>query len=149
MQVASEAVGSAGLVVGIDLEQIEEFGDNNVRVIHGDVRDESNIDQALRYAGGSFDVVVSDMSPKLSGIKEVDRFAAVGCAELALWVCGKVLRAGGDLVIKVFKSNEAEEFIRNLRRHFDKVSREQLDSTRKTSNEFYVISYGFKPNTVD
>lgn len=145
MQVASQAVKHSGLVVGIDLVEIEDFGEDNVRCITGDVRDDENIARAKEYAGGSFDLVLSDMSPKLSGIKEVDRYGSVGCAELALWASYQLLRPGGNLVIKVFKSNEAEEFIKDFRKHFTKVTRSQLDSTRKTSNEFYLLGLGFTP----
>lgn len=141
MQVASQAVGRRGLVVGIDLVEIEDFGQDNVKCITGDVRDDEVIAKAKEMAGGAFDLILSDMSPKLSGIKEVDRYGAVGCAELALWASSQLLKEGGSIVIKVFKSNETEEFIRELRKHFKKVVRSELDSTRKTSNEFYVIGF--------
>lgn len=141
MQVAAKAVGSRGLVVGIDLVEIEDFGENSVRCITGDVREDSVIQQAKDFAPDGFDLVLSDMSPKLSGIKEVDRYGAVGCAELALWASQQLLRPGGTIVIKVFKSNETEQFIKELRKSFSKVVRSELDSTRKTSNEFYVIGF--------
>lgn len=147
MQIASRHVGYLGKVVGIDLAEIEAFDGTNIKVITGDVRDEENLSAALEWAGGRFDVVISDMSPKLSGIKEADRYGAVACAELAIWAAHHTLRSGGNVVIKVFKGNETEEFVKSIRPLFNKVARVELDSTRKTSNEFYIAAFGFKSTT--
>ncbi len=143
-QVASTAVGPKGVVVAIDLVPIDPLPAENVLLICGDARDDSHIQAALAHAGTRFDVVVSDMSPKLTGIREADQAGTVGCAELALYVAGQVLKEGGDLVIKVFKGNDTEVFVRQLRSAFTKVVRAELDSTRKTSNEFYLLGRGFK-----
>lgn len=143
MQVAAERVGSSGRVVGIDLVQIEDFGSDNIKVIVGDARDDVNLDAARSFAGGDFNLVLSDMSPKLTGIREVDSAQTVGCAELALFIARRVLIKQGNLVMKVFKSNETEVFVKSLRPLFNKVVRSELDSTRKTSNEFYLIALGY------
>lgn len=144
MQVAGKAVGQRGLIVGIDLAEIEEFQEDNVLTFVGDVRDEEVILKAKEAAGGYYDIVLSDMSPKLVGIKEADRAGAVACAELALWASGELLKTGGTLVIKVFKNNETDEFVKVMRRSFTKVVRSELESTRKTSDEYYCIGFGFK-----
>ena len=144
LQVVSGKVGQNGMVIGIDLVPIDDFGIPNVKTITGDVGDEDKLLEAQLIAGGKFDLVLSDMSPKLSGIKEADRYAAVHCAELALFAAGKLLNKGGNLVIKVFKSNETEAFVKTCRPLFNKVTRSELDSTRKTSNEFYLVCLGFK-----
>jgi 23S rRNA (uridine2552-2'-O)-methyltransferase len=144
LQVASELMGAGGVAVGIDLVEIEQFADPRVHVLKGDVRDEQLLKQALDLSGRLFDTVLSDMSPKLSGIPEVDHNASVALNELAAWTCQYVLRPAGNFVAKVFKSNESEQFIRSLRPSFNKIVRSELDSTRKTSNEFYVIGLGYK-----
>lgn len=143
MQVAQERVGAVGRIVGIDLVEIEDFGAENIKVVKGDARDEENLTKCTEFAGGPFNLVLSDMSPKLTGIREVDSAQTVACAELALFIAGKVLLKGGNLVMKVFKSNDTEVFVKSLRPLFNKVARSELDSTRKTSNEFYLIALGF------
>lgn len=143
-QVASVAVGGRGIVVALDLVALDPLPEANVHLICGDAREQSNINAALQIAGSRFDVVISDMSPKLTGIKEADQAGTVGCAELAQYVAGQVLKDGGDLVLKVFKGNDTELFVRQLRSAFAKVMRVELDSTRKTSNEYYVVGKGFK-----
>ena len=144
LQVAGELMGNHGVAVGIDLVEMEKFPNEQIHGIMGDVRDDATIEKALALAGDKFDVVISDMSPKLSGIPEVDRTAAVGLNELALWVCGPTLKKGGNLVMKVFKGNETEVFVKTLRPLFNKVVRSELDATRKTSNEFYLVALGYK-----
>lgn len=143
-QVASSAVGRNGVVVALDLVALDPLPEANVHLLCGDARDEQQIAAALQIAGAHFDAVISDMSPKLTGIKEADQAGTVGCAELAQYVAGQVLKKGGDLVLKVFKGSDTDLFVRQLRQEFDKVLRVELDSTRKTSNEYYVVGRGFK-----
>ncbi len=144
MQVAARASTGRGKVVGIDLVEIEGFSEKHVKCITGDVREEEILQQAEDFAGRPFDVILSDMSPKLTGEKDIDRVASVGLAELAFWVCQNHLRPGGSFVVKVFKGNETEEFARSVRPHFAKFLRKELKSTRKTSKEFYLLGMGFK-----
>ncbi len=144
LQIAASKVGPRGLVVGIDLKEIEDFGEPNVRVLQGDVRDKESLEAMLELAGGKYDTVISDMSPKLTGIKEVDSAQTVGCAELALWVAQQTLKHGGSFAVKLFKAAGADEFVKSTRPYFNKVVRLELKSTRKTSNEFYVVGLGFK-----
>lgn len=143
-EVALKQLGPAGCVVGIDLQAIETIGDPRFHFVHGDARDDANLDLCLDYAKSKFDAVISDMSPKLTGIKEADQSATVGCAELALYISCRLLKPGGNFVVKVFKGGDVESFIRGARPMFTKVTRAELKSTRSTSNEFYVVGLGFK-----
>ncbi|NMC62541.1 MAG: methyltransferase domain-containing protein [SAR324 cluster bacterium] len=144
LQIAAEFVGPQGKVIGVDLVETEFLKESNVITLQGDVRSEATLEKCLNSANGSFDVILSDMAPKLSGIREVDENATLECAELAYGACKKCLKMKGAIVIKMFKSASADEFVKRLRLSFAKVSRVELDSTRKTSNEFYVIATAFK-----
>lgn len=144
LKYASERVGPQGQVIGIDIVPIEDLIAENIEVISGDIREEELLQKALKLNDGRFNLLLSDLSPKLSGIKEVDRLAAAGLAESALWAAGIVLKAGGNFVVKVFKSNETEEFAREARKSFGKMSRIELKASRKTSTEFYLVGIGFK-----
>ncbi len=139
-----KAVGNSGLCVGADLVEMKEFPENNVHCVTGDLRDESTIEEILSINPKRFDSVISDMSPKLTGIKEADRAGAIACAELAFWLSEKFLKPNGIFLTKVFKSEEANQFFRDIRKSFDELKRSKLDSTRKTSNEFYIIGIGYK-----
>ena len=144
LQVAAERVGPSGLVIGVDLVATEPLPATNVCLLTGDARDEEIQAQILALAPGGVDVLISDMSPKLTGIREADQAGTVACAELALWFAGQILAAGGSAVMKVFKGNETEQFVKTMRPVFNKVSREELDATRKTSNEYYLVGTGYR-----
>jgi len=111
------------------------------------MRDDENLEAIKEKAKTGYDVVLSDMSPKLSGIKELDAAQTVACGELALHTSFGVLKSGGAFVAKLFKNNDTEIFVKSLRKHFAKVDRMELDSTRGSSNEFYIIGLGFKPSS--
>lgn len=143
LEYSASVIGPPGVLVGIDLQKIESLPQSNVHLITGDVRDEENINKALELAGGAFDAVISDMSPSLSGVKEVDVWAARSLAELAFYVAEQTLADGGTLAIKVFKSNEIDQFFRTIQKRFRKLIRKELDSTRKTSKEYYILGLGF------
>lgn len=143
MQVAAQKVGRSGKVVGVDLVETDPFSEDWVQLVTGDARDEEVQVKLLEAGGGRFDVVLSDMSPKLTGIREVDFAATGGCADLALWVAQRMLNEGGTLIIKLFKSPDADQFVKTSRPLFNKVQRIELEATRRTSNEFYFVGTGF------
>lgn len=145
LQVAGPIVGSSGVVVGIDLKEIEELQiPAKFKSVIGDVSDETILQQALDFAGKPFDVVLSDMSPKITGIRIVDEGALSNIYDMALSAAYKCLRQGGSLVVKAFKGNEGHEFSLRLREVFNIVKRCELDSTRKSSNEYYIVGLNFK-----
>jgi 23S rRNA (uridine2552-2'-O)-methyltransferase len=141
MQVALEFVGPNGAVTGVDLQSIEPLDDSRVTFYTGDARDLTTF---LGSEEPRFDVVISDMSPKLTGIKEADQAGTVACAELALYTASVHLKGGGNFVVKVFKGGDVEGFVKSARPMFNKTIRTELKSSRNTSNEFYVIGLGFK-----
>lgn len=143
-QVALGIVGEKGKVVGIDLVPVESIGDPRFTAITGDAND---LEEHLGTPLPKFDSVISDMSPKLTGIRDADQAGIVHCAEIALNAAKKVLKPGGSFVVKLFKGNEVEQFVKVAKPLFTKVVRTELDSTRNTSNEFYLIGLGFKNRT--
>lgn len=149
LQVAAGKTGPKGLVVGIDLKPVEKLPQGNVVTLVGDAGEGDKIEELRQAAGGYFDVVLSDMSPKLCGVPEVDSCAAAACGELALRAACQLLRTGGSAVIKVFKNSEVETFVKTARPLFNKLIRSELEASRKTSNEFYLIGLGFKKVETD
>lgn len=140
VQYALERVGTSGKVLGFDLQVTEGFDSKNVSLHALDLFED--IDEALEITKsflGKANSVISDLSPKLTGIKTADRMQSIGLVERAYYFASEFLVSGGTFVTKVFKSNEAEEFYRSIRGDFNKVIRKELDSTRKTSTEFYIV----------
>lgn len=138
LQIASAAVGARGIVVGVDLEPVADLGLPNVRTITGDVRTESTVATVRTLLGGPADVVLSDLAPKLSGVRDVDRARQLSLCETALSFCTAVLSPKGACLIKLFSDSEREASSL-LRGRFRSVTAYRPDTTRKGSSEIYCL----------
>jgi len=144
LQVASRRVGDRGRVVGVDLRQLAPAVAANVWVIQGDVAEEATVEVIARALEGPADVVLSDLSPALSGIRDRDAARAGELVHLALRVVDRVLRTGGNFVCKVFMNPQYGEVRAAIARRFDDVSATRSQATRKGSAELYVLARGFR-----
>jgi 23S rRNA (uridine2552-2'-O)-methyltransferase len=144
-QYASEKIGPQGRLIGIDLQPIKITLPNAV-FIHADMRD-LNLDEVMISNGISppFDVVLSDMAPKTTGIRVTDQTRSLELCELALATAERFLRPRGSFVCKLFHSEEFENFRRTLRERFGKVEVLRPKSTRKESKEIFFIALQFQP----
>ncbi len=133
-QVASKLVGNNGLVVAIDLTELEPFKETNVITVQSDIADYVCTKEPS--------VIVSDMSAKLTGIRDADIMNAERVCELAFSFSKKCLKKDGTLVMKLFPG--VEDFIkREIKPAFKSVQRTELDSSRSTSKESYLVAKGF------
>lgn len=144
VQVAARIVRSPGRVVGVDLKATDPFSEDTVVLLQGDVRDSSISAQIAGNAPKGFDVVLSDMSPHLTGIREVDSAATADVAALAISAARTQLARGGSFVCKVFKNPEVDGLLKTLKKDFQSIQREELDASRSTSNEYYMVCRGFQ-----
>ncbi len=103
LQVAAEAVGSEGKVIGLDLKEIYPLENKNVETIVGDVTDPKVQEEVLSRFNGKADVILSDMAPNVMGVWEVDDLRQIHLARTALSIADKLLRDDGWMVVKVFQ----------------------------------------------
>ncbi len=141
LQVAKESVGSEGTVVGLDLQSIEPI--EGVSTIRGDIREEKTVDELLLAVGGKVDVVLSDMSPNISGSYSMDHARSVELCHHGLTFATKVLRRGGSMVMKIFQGDMLNDFLSEVRKHFAEVRLHGPKASRSTSSEIYIIARGF------
>lgn len=142
-QVLRERLGPRSRIVAVDLLPMD--GIAGVEFIQADFESDeglSAIESAL--AGAPVDLVVSDMSPNLSGIDVVDQARSVHLAELALEFARTHLQPGGDLVVKVFQGAGLDAFQRAARSLFEKVYLRKPKASRDRSREHYVVAKGFR-----
>jgi 23S rRNA (uridine2552-2'-O)-methyltransferase len=144
LQVAAKLVGPGGLVVGVDLVPIQPVADPVVTCLTGDVRDPSVREEIARISGGKVDVVVSDMAPKLTGVRTTDVMRSVELAELSCEVAASLLRPKGRLLMKMFASPEADTLVTALRGSFAAVRRTRPEASRSGSAELYVVALDFR-----
>ena len=143
-QYCSRKVGPAGKVVGIDIREINTKLEalDNVTVFEKDINDVKELTDI--GVDKQFDVVISDMAPNTTGIKSVDQIRSLQLVEMCFYHLKKFLRPGGNFVIKVFDSNDAQQFLKEQRSLFTKYHYLKPKSTRSVSKEFFVIGIGYK-----
>ncbi|MBM4264389.1 MAG: RlmE family RNA methyltransferase [Deltaproteobacteria bacterium] len=145
LQIAAKTVGASGKVVGVDLQAIAPYGERNVFLIQGDIAQPEIQQKVKELLGAPAHCVISDLSPKLSGIRDAD---AARCLELnrsALQVTLQLLRRGGGLLIKSFVNQELQTFTSELKEHFTSVQRTRPEASREGSSEFYFYAQDFRP----
>lgn len=140
-QVLRERLGARSTIVAID--RLPMDGIAGVNVIRGDFESDdalAAIDAAL--AGKPLDLVISDLSPNLSGVDVADQARSIGLAELALDFACTRLQPGGDLVVKVFQGSGLDAFQQAVRRRFASVHLRKPKASRDRSREHYVVASG-------
>lgn len=140
LQVVSEEVGDVGLVVGVDLDEIEPLKADNVKTIVGDVTKSETLEKIKRMYSGRWDIVLSDLSPNVSGIWEVDHSRQIHLARSALRFASEILHPKGWFVVKVFQGFEYEDFLSEVREKFRFVNVFKPRASRKGSAEVYIIA---------
>jgi 23S rRNA (uridine2552-2'-O)-methyltransferase len=145
LQVCSRLVGEDGLVVGVDLAPVAALGLANVRVIRGNAADPSVIEEVRAILGRPADLVLSDMAPKLTGIRDRDEARSEELVEVALGAARALLRPGGSFVCKLFMSAGYRRSLDEIGASFERVSSKRPAATRRGSAEIYVMARSFRP----
>jgi 23S rRNA (uridine2552-2'-O)-methyltransferase len=144
LQYSAERVGDGGVVLGLDIKEIRTLPYENVKTMVLDVMDGAASDRILLELDGRADVVLSDLSPNISGVWDVDVAKQVVLCDRVLEVAGDVLNTGGSLVIKVFEGRDSHRIVEKLNDSFASVSLYRPPTTRKRSSEFYAVCLGFR-----
>lgn len=140
-QLLVDWVAPSGQVIALDILPMDALP--GVEVITGDFT--SNVVYELlleKLQGKQPDIVLSDMSPNMSGLPEVDKPKSMYLVELAFDFAMQVLKPGGTFISKVFQGEGSEEFLKRMRLSFDKVTIRKPDASRDRSSEVYMIGRG-------
>ncbi len=132
-----------GKIVAVDILPLAPL--DGLCFVQGDFREDEVLERLLKaLQGESVDLVMSDMAPNVSGMEAVDQPRAMYLAELAVDFAGRVLRPGGDLLIKLFQGEGFEGLLRSLRRDYNKVVVRKPKASRPRSREVYALARGRK-----
>ncbi|HIM33798.1 MAG: 23S rRNA (uridine(2552)-2'-O)-methyltransferase [Methanobacteriota archaeon] len=134
-QVAQEMVGAEGRVIGIDLVHIASL--EGVEFLQGDLRD-AELRRQLGDLAPTAAVVISDMSPDLSGNYSVDQARSIELAELALSIASE--RQARCFAVKVFEGEDFQQFRAAVQAEFGSVRTLSPEASRKASSEVYLIA---------
>ena len=140
-QVTSRVIGDKGTLIASDILPMAAIAD--VTFIEGDFTEERVFNEIMDAVGNNpVDLVISDMAPNMSGVRTADQAAAMYLCELALDLASKVLRPGGDFLIKVFHGEGFDAYLRDVRSRFEKVQMRKPASSRDRSREQYLLARG-------
>lgn len=138
-QYAVEKVGPGGRVVAMDILAMDPIP--GVDFVHGDFTESAIYEKCLAALGSrQADLVICDMAPNLSGIRDTDQARSLYLAELALEFAGKVLGPNGVFLIKLFEGAGTEAYRKQLAEQFQKVIVRKPEASRTGSREFYILA---------
>ena len=142
-QICAEIVGKKGVVVGIDLKQVDLV--EGVTFIQDDI---ANFSKELLEKHGvrtnRFDLVLSDMAPNISGIKERDEAQMLELIISIKSITEEFLSKNGSLLVKVFHGEAHENLMNYVKSNFQKVRIRKPSASRPNSSELYVLGKGKK-----
>ena len=139
----TEIVGKNGTVVAVDLLQMDPI--DGVNIVQGDICEPETISQVVEITGeNDTDLVLSDMAPNITGIRDADEANFLRIADAVLTVATYVLRADGALILKLFQFPGTDALVKELKNQFRRVVRRKPAASRKQSKEFYVVASGYK-----
>jgi 23S rRNA (uridine2552-2'-O)-methyltransferase len=139
MQASRKIVGETGFVLGVDVKSIEPIDDVNVRSVVGDVTELETVETVRELLPRSADVVLSDVSPNVSGVWELDHARQIDLARRSLQLAVSVLRHGGNFFVKVFQGDMLDDFVFEMRQSFASVKFVKPRASRRKSAEIYVL----------
>ena len=128
-----------GRVIALDILEMPPLA--GVEFLHGDFREDAVLSSLEATLGGqSVDLVLSDMAPNKSGMDAVDQPRMMHLAELAMEFADRHLRPGGAFLIKLFHGEGFDDYVRQLRKRYAKVSIRKPAASRKRSPEVYALA---------
>jgi 23S rRNA (uridine2552-2'-O)-methyltransferase len=145
-QVAKASVGETGIVVGVDLLEIDPI--TGVEFLVGNFHDD-HVRQTIvdTLLGQKVNVILSDMAASSCGMSDVDHIRLIALLEAVYQFSFDMLKPGGSFVAKVLRGGTEHNLLGQLKQSFAKISHFKPKSSRQESSELYVIAQGFRPNT--
>lgn len=142
-QYVGEKIGEKGQLIAIDILPMEPI--NNTLFIEGDFTEQPIYDKCLQAMNNAkADLVISDMAPNLSGIRTADQARSLYLAELSFDLAKSVLKAGGDMLVKIFEGEGTDKYRHDLKEYFEKIVVRKPKASRDDSREFYVLAKTFR-----
>ena len=140
MQSARRAVGNRGFILGVDLKSIEPFPQPYVRTIICDITEPEAVQQILEMLPREADAVISDASPNISGIWEVDHARQIDLSQQTLEIALQTLKPSGNFFVKVFQGDMLNDFIQKVKQHFETVIVVKPKASRPKSAEIFLLA---------
>lgn len=139
LQYASKRIGPKGFAIGFDLKPIAPIADN-VRTFEQDITQPEKIDSLIETEHlPPIDLILSDIAPSTSGIKDVDQWRSIELNQAVLAVADRWLKPAGRVVLKVFRGADFDAFLREVKATWKDVVMVSPRASRDRSREVYLV----------
>ncbi|MED5502596.1 MAG: RlmE family RNA methyltransferase [Pseudomonadota bacterium] len=129
-------------IYGIDVLELKPL--EGVRVYKHDIRDTVSVDKIFFDKNMKLDLVLSDIAPNITGISDVDQGNFSEIASTIEDFCKSRLKSGGTMIMKYFVGSAFNQTLNRLEKNFKKINVFKPESSKKKSNEIYLICMDFK-----
>ena len=126
------------------MKRIEPFPQDYIRTIICDIMEPDATQQISEMLPRKADVVISDASPNISGIWEVDHARQIDMAQHALQIALDILRPGGNFFVKVFQGDMLDDYTHKVKQHFETVLVIKPKASRAKSSEMFILGRNLK-----
>ena len=142
-QVAVQRLKGQGRIIALDILDMQPIA--HVEFIQGDFREEAVLKRLeIALNNKPVDLVIADMAPNISGVKDVDLAGSAYLTELAMDFCATWLKPNGNFLVKVFIGAGFDDIVKTMRTQFDKVVTRKPKASRDRSSEVYLLGLGRK-----
>lgn len=139
LQYEAQKVGAGGTVIGIDLQEIEPI-EGVEHLYQADITDIASVQGILEKTNATeVDIVLSDLAPKTSGIKDIDQWNSIELSEAVAEVADRFLTPGGYCVMKVLRGADFDEFYGKLKESWGQIKLQHAKASRDRSREVYIV----------
>ena len=141
LQVAVQAAGNRGKVIGVDISYVEEI--HGTEILRADIENDGIHEEIANAAGRKVNAIVCDLSPQVIGSWSVDHARQISLNYSAAVIMERVLAPKGNAVFKVFDGPYASEFGAYVGKKFAKTNMTKPSASRKASSEVYAVCLGY------
>lgn len=144
LQYIAKRLQGRGVIVGVDREPIAPVGEGNIRTFQRSIEDIEGVRADIESTRiVSFDLLLSDLAPNTSGVSEIDQFRSIELNRAVLSLARRFLKPGGVAVLKVFRGEDFEAFLGEVRVRFGRVKIHSPRASRDRSREVYLVCQGW------
>jgi len=120
-------------VVGVDVKNVKGL---KFKFIRKDVYDKDIFEKL----DSDFDSVISDLAPNTTGIRDLDQERSLDLCYRALEIADKVLKSGGNFLVKIFDNDQLKKFVKDVEKRFKYARVFKPKVSKKRSKEIYIIA---------
>ena len=144
LQASRKIVGEKGFILGVDLRAIQPTGYSNIHTIVGDITDPEMTRRIKSILSRPADAVISDTSPNVSGVWELDHARQIDLAFHSLRIAASVLAPDGNFFVKVFQGDMLSNFVREVKKRFSITKLIKPKASRSESAEMYLLGLNYR-----